>query len=108
MPRRLVAVVVLMLYLLAGALHSFCGLDVVSGPRETVVSLTSGAMHGQDSDEASGGGHHCHGCFSVSVPASLTASASAEPARALPIVFRDVERDGRKTGIDPPPPKFLA
>jgi len=105
MPRRLIAVVVLMLYLLAGALHTFCDLDI-AGPRETVVSLVNIDEHGQKSDEGTVAGHHCHGCFPVSVPAPLTAVSSAEPVRTL-VVFLDVERDGRKNGIDPPPPKFL-
>jgi hypothetical protein len=92
-------------YVLAGALHGFCELDVMHASGRTIVSSIK---HDVDpSEKGVVDEHHCHGCFSVSLPASMAAAAGVELTlkTAVPI---DVLRSGLPPGIDPPPPKFLA
>ena len=103
-PRGLMTVFVLVLYLLTGTLHQFCGFDVTNSASTTIVSAL-GSDDGH-SESAAAADHHCHGCFSVSVPAPVVVAASIGPVRRL-IVLRDVKLGDRATGIDPPPPKFL-
>jgi len=103
-PRGLMTVFVLVLYLLTGALHEFCGFDVTKSTGTTIVSVL-GSDDGH-SEHGAAADHHCHGCFSVSMPAPVLAAASIGLVRRL-IVLRDVKLGDRTTGIDPPPPKFL-
>jgi hypothetical protein len=103
-PRGLTTVFVLALYLLTGALHEFCGFDVTKSASTTLVSM-AGSDNGH-SEHGAAADHHCHGCFSVSMPAPVVAAASVEPVRRL-IVLHDVKLGDRATGIDPPLPKFL-
>ena len=94
------------MYLLAGAFHHFCGLDVTGPANETIVSLVKPHDDGRQGDEGLAGEHHCHGCFTfaVSTPPSdgVSLQATAKPI-ALPVGIHV----GHATGIDPPPPKFL-
>jgi hypothetical protein len=50
--------------------------------------------------------HHCHGCFSVSVPTPLLASAAIEP-KAATIPQPLLRNSDLVPGIDTPPPKLL-
>lgn len=108
MPRRLraaLALFVLTIYLLGGVAHGLCDLDVTNMPGDAVISLADkgGAGH---SDKGAIADHHCHGCFSVSIP-----SPAIGPADVIPTVkvmaVREFGRRGLPPGIDPPPPKFL-
>lgn len=101
------SVLVLMLYLVAGALHTFCDLDVAVAPTESIVTAVNSHDHARHSDGGMVAGHHCHGCFSVSVPAPLVIGAAVAAPRPL-ILSHDAVLGDTATGIDPPPPKFLA
>jgi hypothetical protein len=103
LPRRSFAAFVMLMYLVAGVLHGLCDLDVTNPSGKIVISL---ADKGTGPSEKGAPGHHCHGCFSVSVPAPATAVVSMEPARKL-VVASVVLRRGLPPGIDPPPPKHL-
>ena len=103
-PRGLMTVFVLALYLLTGAIHEFCGFDATKSAGTTIVSMAG--SDNEHSEHGAAADHHCHGCFSVSMPAPVVAAASIELVRRL-IVLHDVKLGDRATGLDPPPPKFL-
>ncbi len=97
--------VLIVAYLLSGALHQFLDMDVTSPGGRIVVTVSA-----RNDIDASGKGmaveHHCHGCFSVSMPAPVLASATLESASAV-VVQPLARRSGLSLGIDTPPPKFL-
>lgn len=93
------------MYIVAGALHTISDLDVSSVRRETIVSLVDNHANGEP-EEGVAAGHHCHGCFSVSLPAFMLALTELEVGRSLVITPNLVHGD-RASGIDPPPPKSL-
>jgi hypothetical protein len=103
-PRRVLAALVVTIYVLAGAVHGLCDLDVTNPTSKIVISL---AGNGTSHSEKGALGHHCHGCFSVSVPAPVTAAVEIEPTHKL-VVASVLLRRGLAPGIDPPPPKHLA
>ncbi len=93
-------------YLLAGALHGLCDLDVTNPGGNTPISMSIGKDEGRSSKGVVAE-HHCHGCFSVSVPAPVVASALIEPASiVLPLSL--THYPNLIPGIEPPPPKILA
>ena len=102
-PRRAVAALVVVIYVLAGALHGLCDLDVTNPSGKISISL---ADKSTGHSEKGALGHHCHGCFSVSVPAPVTAAMDIELTHKL-VVASVVLRRGLPPGIDPPPPKYL-
>jgi len=105
LPRRFFAAFVLMMYLLAGALHGFCDLDVAnnSGP-SIITSMKNDFSHDGKGAVAE---HHCHGCFSVALPELAAASLLIEPTQKM-FAASSVLSQGLSPGIDPPPPKSLA
>lgn len=95
----------MMAYLLAGALHSVCDLDVTNPSGKSVVAA-SAAKDIDESGRVIAAEHHCHACFPVSVPTPVQLAAKVEPeAAALP--QPRTQNSGRAPGIDPPPPKTL-
>lgn len=108
LPRHLRAVMamfVLTIYLLGGVLHGLYDLDVANVPSDAVVSLADKGTPGH-SDKGVVADHHCHGCFSVSVPAPVIGVADAMPTATV-TAEREIGRRGLAPGLDPPPPKFL-
>ncbi len=102
-PARAVAALVLAMYVFAGSLHAFHDFDVANPSGKVIVSINK---DGSQSEKGIAAEHHCHGCFSVSIPAPVTAEAAITLVRDV-LVLRDVQRRGLPPGIDPPPPKFL-
>lgn len=102
-PARAVAALVLAIYVVAGALHAFHGFDVANPSGKVIVSINE---DGGQSEKGIAAEHHCHGCFSVSMPAPVTAGADLVTPQDE-VVRRDIQRRGVPPGIDPPPPKFL-
>jgi len=102
-PRKIAAVFVMAMYLLAGALHTLCDLDVTNASDNTAISINKDVGQSEKGVVAE---HHCHGCFSVSVPAPAIAEVGVMPTRKA-VVLRDTQRQGIAPGIDPPLPKFL-
>ncbi|NEW87287.1 hypothetical protein DU475_08430 [Rhodopseudomonas sp. WA056] len=102
--RRVVAAFVLAVYLFAGAVHGVHDLDVTSGSATAIVTLASSG--GDHSDQAIVGEHHCHGCFSVSLPSPSVVATTSELTSA-PLRHQDAERRSILRVIDPPPPKAL-
>jgi hypothetical protein len=103
--RAAFAVLAMLLYLFSGALHAACHLDVTApaGEKLLVIMTDHGAGHSGKADLAD---HHCHGCFSVSIPAPVFASALLEPlATILPPLQADAS--DLVPSLDPPPPKTL-
>nr|GAJ35670.1 hypothetical protein BDOA9_0148760 [Bradyrhizobium sp. DOA9] len=93
-------------YLIAGALHGVHDIDVTtpSGGSEIAAMLDGASGH---LDHKAIGGHHCHGCFSVTVaqPAPATAATALVSAP-------NPQRAPRLAGIvpdtDSPPPRPVA
>src|SRR5262245_8676836 len=107
-PRHLraaMAVFAMVLYLIAGALHAACHLDVTTPAGDRIVTLAADhtAGHPGKADIAD---HHCHGCFSVSIPAPLFASALLEPLSTI-LPPLQASASGLVPSLDPPPPKTL-
>lgn len=105
-PRRgMIAVFAIVLYLLSGALHALCHLDVTTPCGEHIVAIAADHAAGH-SDKAAIDDHHCHGCFSVSIPAPVLASALFEP---LSTILRPLQTSASNLApsLDPPPPKTL-
>ncbi|WGD56632.1 hypothetical protein QA641_21700 [Bradyrhizobium sp. CB1650] len=104
--RGLLAVLIAITYLLAGALHGAHDIDVTSpsgGPEIASILDDGFAGHG---DHKALAGHHCHGCFSVAVvqPAQPDAVAElpGEPPLPLQAALAGIAPD-----TDSPPPKHL-
>jgi hypothetical protein len=103
--RGIAAVFLIAAYLLSGALHEFLDMDVTAPGGRLVVAMSS-----TKATDPSGKGvaaeHHCHGCFSISVPTPVVASATMEPkAAAIP---QPLSRTSDLVpGTDTPPPKLL-
>lgn len=102
--RRAMAMFVVGMYLVAGVLHGMCDLDVTNAASTMVISM-EGKSTGQ-ADRASLADHHCHGCFSVSVPSPAVAAVTKTLAVEV-VPLAEVARRGLPPGIDPPPPKHL-
>ncbi|MCP3466025.1 MULTISPECIES: hypothetical protein [unclassified Bradyrhizobium] len=102
--RGLLAVLVATIYLLSCLLHGAHELDVTNpSSKAEIASVLDGAA-GHNKAFA---GHHCHGCFSVTVaqPAqaeTLTALVAAPEPPRLPAIA------GVVLDTDSPPPKLIA
>jgi hypothetical protein len=104
--RGLLSVLIAVIYLLAGVLHGSHDIDVTTpgGGSEIAAVLDGPSDH---SDHWAIGGHHCHGCFSLTVtqpaPAAVTvALASASSPHRAPRLA------GIVPDTDSPPPKPIA
>ncbi|MDN3273072.1 hypothetical protein QWJ07_02380 [Frankia sp. RB7] len=100
------AVLVAVMYLLSGALHSAHDIDVTSpaGGPEIASMLDDGAAgHG---DHKALAGHHCHGCFSVAVMQPAQSETAADIV-AAPVTQRAHALAGIAPDTDSPPPKHL-
>jgi hypothetical protein len=107
MPRRVrgaLALFVLAVYLFGGVLHGLCDLDVTNASGRSVISLADKDIG--HSEKGVVADHHCHGCFSVSLPAPAFGAMKVMPAVKV-VAALDAGRRGLPPGIDPPPPKFL-
>lgn len=92
-------------YLLSGALHEFLDMDVAAPGGRIVVAMSS-TKESNTSGKTIAGEHHCHGCFSVSVPAPVLHSATIEPKVAV-IPPPLSGNSNLVRGLDTPPPKLL-
>lgn len=104
--RGLIAVLVAVTYLLSGMLHGAHDIDVTSpaGGSELAAVLDGSTDH---ADDKAIGGHHCHGCFSVTVAQPAPSAVSiARVSASRP------QHAPRLAGIipdtDSPPPKPIA
>jgi hypothetical protein len=91
-------------YLLSGALHHCFDIDVTAPEGRVVVSMTP--EHTDTNGHGTVADHHCHGCFSVSLPSppSLAVTITPEGA-AIPRVLS--RASDLVPSIDTPPPKRL-
>ncbi|MGJ5080691.1 hypothetical protein ACQR1F_15955 [Bradyrhizobium sp. HKCCYLS3013] len=106
MLRRIAAACLMLAYVLAGALHGACDIDVAHpfAGKPEIASLLDRTGH---TDQRGVADHHCHGCFSVAVPQPQLAAVPAEivaAARwAVPLPGTAV-----KSESDSPPPRHLS
>jgi hypothetical protein len=105
-PRGIAAVLLMVTYLLAGALHGLCDLDVAAPSGKGVITMAA-AKDVDTSGKGIAAEHHCHGCFSVSMSTPLLASATIEPKAAA--IRQPLSRNSDLVpAIDTPPPKLLS
>ncbi len=93
-------------YLLSGLLHNACDFDFarIGGH----VQIASAAYDGEQHDDGGAlAGHHCHSCFSVSVPAAPVPAPIAMTSNDILLGHAASALLGRDRGLDPPPPKTL-
>ena len=97
----------MLVYLVAGALHGACDIDVTNPapPGMAMMSAASDASHGA-ADKAVIADHHCHGCFSVSVAARVVTSAPVMFAGPI-LALTQPDLVGAAPMLDTPPPKHL-
>ncbi len=93
-------------YLLAGALHGAHDIDVTTpgGGSEIAAVLDGSAGHG---DHKAIGGHHCHGCFSLTV-AQPALSTAATALVSAPSPQQAARLAGIVPDTDSPPPRPVA
>ena len=106
--RRVMAGLCVLVYLMAGALHGACDLDVTHPATSGALVMSMAAETGTEpADKAMIADHHCHGCFSVSVPAPSQAGPVQLNA-ARPVLFApEPVHVGRAPLLETPPPKQL-
>jgi len=106
--RRVMAGFCVLVYLVAGALHGACDLDVTTpAAGGTLVMSAMPDISADLADKAVVADHHCHGCFSVSVPAPPQAALAQRDA-ARPVRFTaEPAHLGAAPRLDTPPPKHL-
>jgi hypothetical protein len=103
--RGLMAACIMVAYLLSGAMHGLCDLDVTnpSGKSEIASLLGNKAGHSEHKGLAE---HHCHGCFSVALPQPVLSvvvlELSGAPNWTLPAAIVGLDPD-----TEAPPPKHL-
>jgi hypothetical protein len=104
-PRGIATALLTMVYLFVGALHGACELDVTNPSGRGAIAL-SAPVDADGSGNAMAAEHHCHGCFSVSIPTPVQALSVIEPKVAR---LSEPPSDGSDLipGIDTPPPKTL-
>ncbi|MDF0495641.1 hypothetical protein [Bradyrhizobium yuanmingense] len=104
--RGLLSVLIAAVYLLAGALHGAHDIDVTTprGGSEIAAVLDGATGHG---DHKAIGGHHCHGCFSLTV-----AQPGPSTAAIVLVSAPSPQQAPRLAGIvpdtDSPPPRPIA
>lgn len=101
------AVLCMLAYLVAGALHGACDIDVTNPVPQgiSVMSAASDAGHSA-ADKALIADHHCHGCFSVSI--AVPATTLAPIAFAGPILaVAQPDQVGTAPMLETPPPRHL-
>ncbi|WP_245508830.1 hypothetical protein [Bradyrhizobium nanningense] len=99
------AMFVMAMYLLAGVLHGVCDLDVTN-PSSSKIAFSMTEKGVGHSDKGAVADYHCHGCFSVSVPAPVVEAVALMPTIKV-VLLPQLERRGLPPGVDPPPPKSL-
>ncbi len=104
--RGLLSVLIAAVYLLAGALHGAHDIDVTTprGGSEIAAAVDAANGHG---DHKVIGGHHCHGCFTLTVAQPAPAAAAIALASA-PTPQRAPRLAGIVPDTDSPPPRPIA
>ena len=96
----------LMIYVLAGALHGICDLDVSNNSGTSIVESIKKDINMSQPGKGLVAEHHCHGCFSVVVPAPVIAVVVVEPTVKVMAANSALRRE-LSLSIEPPPPKIL-
>jgi hypothetical protein len=104
--RGIAAVVVMLLFLCSGAVHACFDIDVAHPAGTLSVAALSNSGHDSSHEHGLGADHHCHGCFSVAVPAPVHVAAAVAPIWRV-VVQPHVHMTGQSPGTDTPPPKRL-
>jgi hypothetical protein len=103
--RGFLAACVMIAYVLAGALHGVCDLDVTNPAAGSEIASVLGDKSGH-SEQKGISEHHCHGCFSVAVPQPVLSVANFELSSSpnWPLAKDCV---GLTPDTESPPPKHL-
>jgi hypothetical protein len=103
--RGIAALCVVLAYLLTSALH-VCQSDVTAPASGATTMSMPVTADNHSAGHALAADHHCHGCFSVAVPAPAMLAARAEPAVSRPSQPQ-THVASLAPSIDTPPPKHL-
>ena len=104
--RGVVAVLVMLLFLGSGALHACFDIDVARPAGSQSVAALAQVDHDSTHKHGLAADHHCHGCFSVSMPAPVHVAAGVTPTWHM-VVQPPARMTGQIPGTDTPPPKRL-
>lgn len=104
--RGVLALLVLTIYLVGGVLHGLFDLDVTTGSTGAGVVISLAKSDVGHSESGGTADHHCHGCFSVSLPAPAVGAGEEMPTAKVMSAL-DAGHRGLSPGIDLPPPKIL-
>lgn len=96
----------IVIYVLASALHGFCDLDVTNPASKSEIASLLAGKTGHQEQKGAVSEHHCHGCFSVAVPLPPVPVAKLELAWS-PAWPPFKESAGRVPDTESPPPKHL-
>ncbi|ULL01617.1 hypothetical protein [Bradyrhizobium sp. I71] len=96
-----------MAYLLPGILHGFVDVDVADRYGSSTTIFLMDGKSSQSSERGLVADHHCHGCFSVSVPAPAQQAELAPGLKVAELPKSAAPLYGNVRGLDPPPPKSL-
>ena len=104
--RGLLSVLIAAVYLLASVLHGAHDIDVATpgGGSEIAAMLDGATGHG---DDKAIGGHHCHGCFSLTVAQPAPSTVAIERVSA-PSPQQAPRLAGIVPDTDSPPPRPIA
>jgi hypothetical protein len=104
--RGIAAICVLLAYLLAGALHGILHHEIAVPTSDAMTMMSAATSDSHHADHTPAGDHHCHGCFSVAVPAPVLLATHAAPVTSHPLLAQ-AGIAGLTPSIDTPPPKHL-
>lgn len=104
--RGITAAFLIVCYVFSGALHEIFDIDLANPTGSTVIVVAEGKSS-QAPERGMVAGHHCHGCFSVSVPAPAQQAALVLEPKVAEFARRTEPVSGTVHGLDPPPPKSL-
>lgn len=104
--RRVVSACLVVMYLLSGALHGILDVDVANPSGSSMIVVADGKSS-QSPERGMVQEHHCHGCFSVSVPAPVQQTAFVVEPKIAELLRSTAPLSDTVRGLDPPPPKSL-
>lgn len=105
--RRIVSVLLTLVYVLSGVLHGLVDVDAAIRSGSSLAIAAADGKTSQSPERGLVADHHCHGCFSVSVPAPAQQAELALGLKPAELPKSAAPLYGNVRGLDPPPPKSL-
>lgn len=105
--RGIVSALLTVAYLLSGILHGLVDVDVANRYGSSSAIVFMDGKSSQSPERGLVADHHCHGCFSVSVPGPAQQAELAQDLKIAELPKSAAPLYGNVRGLDPPPPKSL-